>query len=286
MKNKSNQNKELKKQIKKIEKFNKPHKKPNNYVIEKLNENELIKLNSVEKYLTNGYNFEHVLKDINLTINKGEFVVIIGPSGSGKTTLLTILSGLDRPTYGDCLMFNKNTIFLNSKKLTSLRAKHVGYIFQQYGLLGDLTVEDNIKIAIDIDKPLISFKKQQNKPHFNIDNLLDSVGMLEYKKQKASTLSGGQAQRIAICRAIVKNPDILFGDEPTGAIHIDATKQIMNIFQKINQENKTTIVIVTHNEAITHLADRIIRIESGKIKQDFINKNKKSIDEIDWESME
>ncbi|MDE6562974.1 MAG: ABC transporter ATP-binding protein, partial [Malacoplasma sp.] len=257
-----------------IKKLNKKHN-PKNANKPNLSENEIIKLVNVEKYATNGYQFEHILKGIDLTIYKGEFVVIVGPSGSGKTTLLTILSGLDRPSKGDCFMFDKNTITLNQSQLTKLRANHIGYIFQQYGLLQDLSVEDNIKIAANLTKEI------KNKK-FDLDKLLDSVGLLKYKKQKALNLSGGQAQRVAICRALIKNPDILFGDEPTGAIHINATKEIMNIFLDINKKFKTTIIIVTHNDAITQLADRIIRIESGKITQNFKNQRRKTVEEINW----
>lgn len=263
----------VKKLIKEIKKLNRPHK-ASSVSSCNLNENEIIKLANVEKYATNGYQFTHILKGIDLTIYKGEFVVIIGPSGSGKTTLLTILSALDRPSKGDCFMFDKNTITLNQSELTKMRANHVGYIFQQYGLLQNLSVEDNVKIAANITKDAKAKK-------LDLDTLLKSVGLYELKKRQASNLSGGQAQRVAICRALIKNPDILFGDEPTGAVHINATKEIMNIFLKINKTFKTTIIIVTHNNAITQLADRIIKIESGKITQNFKNPNRKTVEEID-----
>lgn len=268
-------NKEHKKKVKEIVKLNKPHKGVNKQE-HKLNDNEIIKLVNVEKYLTNGYSYEHVLKGIDLTIYKGEFVVIVGPSGSGKTTLLTILSALDRPSKGECIMFNKNTIGLSTSKLTKIRAEHVGYIFQQYGLLPDLSVEDNVKIATKI-------KSENRDKNFDINELLQTVGMLEHKDKKASNLSGGQSQRVAICRALVKNPEILFGDEPTGAIHIDAAKQVMKTFADINEKHKTTVVIVTHNNSIVEMADRVIKIDSGKIKENYINKNKKTVDEINWE---
>ena len=269
--------KEAKKKIREIRKMNKPHKSSSTNKNLKLESNEIIKLSNVEKYATNGYQYEHILKGIDLTIYKGEFVVIVGPSGSGKTTLLTILSALDRPSKGDCLMFNNdtNTITLNQSKLTKLRARHVGYIFQQYGLLQDLSVADNIKIAANL-------YKDKNKTNLDLDKLLDSVGLLKHKNQKALNLSGGQAQRVAICRALIKNPDILFGDEPTGAIHVNATKEIMNIFLDINKQFKTTVIIVTHNNAITELADRVIKIESGKVKENYLNKRRKSVEEINW----
>lgn len=264
-----------KKEVKLTKKLNKPHSSEKRIRPKQTFPDDLIILENINKKVTNGYNCEHILKNINLRIKKGEFVVIYGPSGSGKTTLLTIISALDRPTTGMCYMFDKNTISLNESQLTKLRANHVGYIFQQYGLLNDLTVYDNIKLAT-------SLQKDKSKL-LNIDELLKSVGLLEHKNKKASNLSGGQAQRVAICRALVRNPDVLFGDEPTGAIHIDATKQIMDIFCKINQKFKTTIIIVTHNEKILELADHVIKVDSGRIIQDYINPHKKRVEEIQWE---
>lgn len=260
-----------KKLTKWILKNNKPHKgvsknKPTNY-----NE-EVIYLENVNKYVTNGFSNLHILKDINLKIKQGEFVVIYGPSGSGKTTLLTLISALDRPTTGICYLVDSNTLGISEHGLTVFRRKNVGYIFQQYGLLNDLTVYDNIKIAASL---------QKNKSlRIDIDDLLKKVDMDKYKNKKASTLSGGQAQRVAICRAIVKNPKILFGDEPTGAVHVDATKQILQIFKDINKEFNTTIVLVTHNDKILEIASRILKVDNGKITADYYNKNMKSIDEI------
>lgn len=263
-----------KKTIKQIKKWNKKRRTYNkNFPNDK---NVIIKLENVEKYITNGFNYEHILKGIDLSIYKGEFVVIVGPSGSGKTTLLSIISALDRPSKGDCYMFDKNTASLSSSQLTKLRAKHIGYIFQQYGLLDDLTVEDNIKIASKLNK--------QKKP-LDIDQLLKSVELLEHKNKKAIDLSGGQAQRVAICRALVKNPDILFGDEPTGAVHVNATKNIMQVFLDINNKYKTTVVIVTHNNLLTQLASRIIRIENGLIVENYINKNRLGVEQINWTSI-
>lgn len=267
---------ELRLKIRKIKSLNKPHYdekniKPKNYD----KDSDIIVLENVNKHMTNGYSCEHILKDVSLRIKKGEFVVIYGPSGSGKTTLLTLISALDRPSNGICYMFNKNTISLNESQLTKLRSEHVGYIFQQYGLLTDLSVYDNIKLATSL--------QPDKKKLLDIDELLKSVDLLQHKYKKASNLSGGQAQRVAICRALVRNPDILYGDEPTGAIHIDATKQIMNIFCNINQKFKTTVVIVTHNEKILELGDHIIKVDSGRIIEDYINKNKKTVAEILWE---
>ena len=268
--------KELRAQIRKIKSLNKPHKNEKNKKPKNYDKNsDIIVLENVNKLMTNGYSCEHILKDVSLKIKKGEFVVIYGPSGSGKTTLLTLISALDRPSNGICYMFDKNTISLNESQLTKLRSQHVGYIFQQYGLLTDLSVYDNIKLATSL--------QPDKKKLLNIDELLKSVDLFQHKYKKASNLSGGQAQRVAICRALVRNPDILYGDEPTGAIHIDATKQIMNIFCNINQKFKTTIVIVTHNEKILELGDHIIKVDSGRIIEDYINNNKKTVAEISWE---
>ena len=268
--------KELRAQIRKIKSLNKPHKNEKNKKPKNYDKNsDIIVLENVNKLMTNGYSCEHILKDVSLKIKKGEFVVIYGPSGSGKTTLLTLISALDRPSNGVCYMFDKNTISLNESQLTKLRSQHVGYIFQQYGLLTDLSVYDNIKLATSL--------QPNKKKLLNIDELLKSVDLFQHKYKKASNLSGGQAQRVAICRALVRNPDILYGDEPTGAIHIDATKQIMDIFCNINQKFKTTIVIVTHNEKILELGDHIIKVDSGRIIEDYINNNKKTVAEISWE---
>lgn len=268
--------KELRAQIRKIKSLNKPHKNEKNKKPKNYDKNsDIIVLENVNKHMTNGYSCEHILKDVSLKIKKGEFVVIYGPSGSGKTTLLTLISALDRPSNGICYMFDKNTISLNESQLTKLRSQHVGYIFQQYGLLTDLSVYDNIKLATSL--------QPDKKKLLNIDELLKSVDLFQHKYKKASNLSGGQAQRVAICRALVRNPDILYGDEPTGAIHIDATKQIMDIFCNINQKFKTTIVIVTHNEKILELGDHIIKVDSGRIIEDYINNNKKTVAEISWE---
>lgn len=272
----SNQQKQInsdKKLTRWIIKNNKPHKgvskiKPTNY------NNEVIYLENVNKYVTNGYNNLHILKDINLKIKQGEFVVIYGPSGSGKTTLLTLISALDRPTTGICYLVDSNTLGVSEHGLTVFRRKNVGYIFQQYGLLSDLTVYDNIKIASSLQK--------NKEMRIDIDDLLKRVDMYEYRNKKASTLSGGQAQRVAICRAIVKNPKILFGDEPTGAVHVDATRQILQIFKDINKEFNTTIVLVTHNEKILEIASRILKVDDGKITADYYNTKIKTIDEINW----
>lgn len=256
-----------------IIKNNKPHKNEK-IVGTNILHNELIVFKNVNKFVTNGYSNVHILKDINLKIKRGEFVVIYGPSGSGKTTLLSLISALDRPTSGFSYLFGKNTISLSNGQLTLLRKNYVGYIFQQYGLLKELSVYDNVKITQNL--------QMDKRKRLDVNFLLKEVGLLELKNQKASSLSGGQSQRVAICRALVKNPEVLFGDEPTGAVHIDATKQILNIFKNINKSLKTTIILVTHNEKILQIANRVIKVEDGRIVADYQNLNIKNCDEIDW----
>lgn len=271
-----NSKRELKAESKFIRKNNKPHKI--NSQKEHLWNNELIKLINVSKSYTNNYTNYHILHGIDLTIYEKEFVVIYGPSGSGKTTLLSIISGLDRPTTGSSYIVGQNTIRLNESKLTKLRSNYIGYIYQQYGLLDILTVEDNIKVTQGLQK--------DKSKKIDLDELLHYVGLYEHKKKKASQLSGGQSQRVAICRALIKNPKILFGDEPTGAIHIDAAKQIMNLFLKINREYGTTIVIVTHNQNMLKLGDRVIKVQDGKIVENYLNKHRTPVEKISWDDQE
>lgn len=268
--------KESKIESKFIKKNNKPHKIDSNK--DHLWDCELIKLINVSKSYTNNYTNYNILHDINLTIYEKEFVVIYGPSGSGKTTLLSIISALDRPTTGTSYVVGQNTISLNESKLTKLRSNYIGYIYQQYGLLDILTVEDNIKITEGLQK--------DKSKKIDLDELLKYVGLYEHKKKKASQLSGGQSQRVAICRALIKNPKILFGDEPTGAIHIDAAKQIMNLFLKINKEYGTTIVIVTHNQNMLKLGDRVIKVQDGKIVENYLNKHRTPVEKIMWDDQE
>lgn len=272
--------KNIKKEVKAESKFIKRNNKPHKDNVDKTHlwNNELIKLVNASKSYTNNYTNYNILSDINLTIYEKEFVVIYGPSGSGKTTLLSIISALDRPTTGSCYIDGQNTISLNESKLTKLRSKYIGYIYQQYGLLDILTVEDNIKITQGLQK--------DKSKKIDLDELLKYVGLYEHRKKKASQLSGGQSQRVAICRALIKNPTILFGDEPTGAIHIDAAKQIMNLFLKINREYGTTIVIVTHNQNMLQLGDRVIKVQDGKIVENYLNKKRTAVEDITWDKQE
>ncbi|WEK83294.1 MAG: ATP-binding cassette domain-containing protein [Mycoplasma sp.] len=233
----------------------------------------VIELKNVCKYYNNGFLAVKVLQDVNLKIKKGEFVVILGPSGSGKTTLLNIISGMDNATYGDVFIAGENLIDYNQSQLTKFRKNNIGYVFQQYCLLPNLTVKENIQIGQNL---------QPNKSlHINIESILDTIGMSLQKNKYPNELSGGQQQRVSIARSVAKNPNILFGDEPTGAIDEEMSKEIMKLLVKINQEYKTTIIIVTHNPLLAQLATTVVHVGNGTI-QKITHHQPKTVDELNW----
>jgi putative ABC transport system ATP-binding protein len=201
------------------------------------------------------------LKDVNLQIKKGEFVVIVGPSGSGKTTLLNIISGMDRATYGRVIVAGENLINMNNARLTDFRRRNIGYVFQQYALLPNLTVKENIEIGQHLQK--------DKSKRISIDKLLHSLDMYEQRNKFPHELSGGQQQRVSIARSMAKNPNIIFGDEPTGAVDEATSKNILDMFIKLNKQYKTTVVIVTHNQELTKLASTIIQVKDGYAQKTF-----------------
>jgi putative ABC transport system ATP-binding protein len=213
-----------------------------------------------------------VLSNVNLQIKKGEFVVILGPSGSGKTTLLNIISGMDNATFGDTIVAGENLIDYSASKLTLFRRNNIGYVFQQYGLLPNLTVKENIEIGQNL---------QENKSKIiPIDEILKAIGLETQSRKYPNELSGGQQQRVSIARSVAKNPNILFGDEPTGAIDEEMSKNIMNLFVEINKKYHTTIIIVTHNPILAEIATMVINVANGAISNIKINKNPKSVDQL------
>lgn len=232
---------------------------------------QLIKLEGVTKTYLNGKIKTHALVDINLEINEGEFVVILGPSGSGKSTLLNVISGLDRASSGTIFFRDKELTGLSDSEMTRFRRQHLGFIFQQYNLLQNLTVYENIQIGADIGvAPL------------DINTLLTQVGLEKMRHKYPAQLSGGEQQRVSVARSLAKNPAIIFCDEPTGSLDEENSKNILKLLQDLNQQYKKTIVIITHNLGIAEMADKVIKMNSGKIVEVVINQDKKNAQDIFW----
>ena len=236
----------------------------------------VIDFTSLTKYYYNKWLATKVLKGFDLMIKQGEFVVILGPSGSGKTTLLNIMSGMDKATYGKTIVNGNNLIKMSDTELTDFRRDNIGYIFQQYGLLPNLNVRENVEIGWNLQK--------DKSKRLDIDELLKTVGMHEHAEKFPHELSGGQQQRVSVARSMAKNPAIVFGDEPTGAVDEEMSKQILQLFVDINKKFNTTVIIVTHNPIFADLASRVIKVNSGIIAQNYVNKRRKNVDQLDWSS--
>ena len=195
-----------------------------------------------------------VLKDISFGVEKGEICVMLGPSGSGKSTLLNIVGGIESADSGSVRVGEDELEAMNEKKLSGYRRKHLGYIFQSYNLIGNLTVKENIEVGGYLtDDPL------------PLDDLIKKLGLWDHKDKVPNQISGGQQQRTAIGRAMIKNPDILLCDEPTGSLDYSTSKEILKLIEEVNAEYGNTVVMVTHNDAIKNMADRVIRLRDGRI---------------------
>ena len=237
-----------------------------------------------------------VLKGINFEVEKGEICVLLGPSGSGKSTLLNIIGGIDDADLGYVSIDSEKTKDMKEKELTRYRRKHLGYVFQMYNLIPNLNVKENIEVGAYLsDSPL------------DINELLNTLGLYEHRHKLPNQLSGGQQQRTAIGRAIVKNPDILLCDEPTGALDSKATDSLLRLFNRINEDGQTilmvthstskeilkliedvnkkygnTVIMVTHNDAIQNMADRVIKLRDGQIRDNIVNNSKVSAADLEW----
>ena len=208
---------------------------------------------------------------ISFEIDEGEFVVILGPSGAGKSTLLNIIGGMDSATSGSINVFGKEIVGLNDKELTKYRREDIGFVFQFYNLIPNLTVLENVELAGQIVK--------QSKP---AEDILKQVGLEHRMNNFPSQISGGEQQRVAIARAIAKNPQLLLCDEPTGALDYKTGKNILNILKEYCKNEKRTVIIITHNSSIAQAADKVIEIYDAKVKKIFVNQSPKNIDEIEW----
>lgn len=220
-----------------------------------------IELSNVYRTYSNGKVKTNALRKVNLIINKGEILVILGPSGSGKTTLLNCISGLDKPTKGRIKIYKDYISRYNEKALTKFRRKKLGFIFQTYNLLENLNVKQNVAIGASLSKKKV-----------DIDKILEIVDMLPHKNKYMDELSGGEQQRVSIARALAKSPDIMFCDEPTGALDEETGKKVLEALVNINNELGTTMIIITHNPGIATIGDRIIKMNSGEVVEDVKNK--------------
>lgn len=236
-----------------------------------MGEKSFLKISGIRKSFGSGENRTEVLKGIDFEVAKGEFCVLLGPSGSGKSTLLNIIGGIDSPDSGYISINGEKTGDMDEKTLTRYRRKHLGYVFQMYNLIPNLNIKENVETGAYLsDNPM------------NTDEILKGLGLYEHRHKLPNQLSGGQQQRTSIGRAIIKNPDILLCDEPTGALDYNTSKEILKLIESINQKYGNTIIIVTHNDAIKNMADRVITLRDGEIRKNYKNENKISAKELEW----
>lgn len=230
-----------------------------------------LEIKGIKKHFGEGESRVEVLNGIDIEIEKGEICVLLGPSGSGKSTLLNIIGGIDRADEGYISIAGEKTADMNEKRLTQYRRKHLGYVFQMYNLIPNLNIKENIEVGAYLSSnPL------------ETDELLRVLGLYEHRHKLPNQLSGGQQQRTAIGRAIIKNPDILLCDEPTGALDYKTSKEILKLIEKINRKYGNTVIMVTHNDAIKNMADRVIKIRDGMVRKDYRNENKVPAAELEW----
>ena len=230
-----------------------------------------LEISDLKKSFGQGDSRVQVLKGIDLNVEKGEICVLLGPSGSGKSTLLNIIGGIDSPDSGSVSIHGEKMMDMTEKRLTRYRREHLGYVFQMYNLIPNLNIKENIEVGAYLsDRPL------------DIDELLHTLGLYEHRHKLPNQLSGGQQQRTSIGRALVKNPDILLCDEPTGALDYTTSKEILKLIGDVNQKYGNTVIMVTHNDAIKEMADSVVKLRDGKIRKAYRNENKISAEELDW----
>lgn len=230
-----------------------------------------LEIHNLKKSYGDGESRTEVLRGIDFSVAKGEICVLLGPSGSGKSTLLNIIGGIDDADEGYISIEGEKTADMNEKTLTKYRRKHLGYVFQMYNLIPNLNVKENVEVGAYLSDQAL-----------DIDDLLKTLGLYEHRHKLPNQLSGGQQQRTAIGRAIVKNPDILLCDEPTGALDYNTSKEILKLIQEVNQKYGNTVIMVTHNDAIKNMADRVIKLRDGQIRKNYVNETKISAEDLDW----
>lgn len=230
-----------------------------------------MEIKGIKKAYGQGESHAEVLKGIDIEIQKGEICVLLGPSGSGKSTLLNIIGGIDNADEGYISINGEKIADMNEKQLTLYRRKHLGYVFQMYNLIPNLNIKENVEVGAYLsDNPL------------DVDELLNTLGLYEHRHKLPNQLSGGQQQRTAIGRAIVKNPDILLCDEPTGALDYKTSKEILKLIEDVNHKYGNTVLMVTHNGAIESMADRVVKMRDGMVRKNFVNPTKISAMDLEW----
>ena len=232
---------------------------------------EFVKLKDITKVYHMGEVEIRAADNVNFSIKKGEFVVIVGPSGAGKTTVLNILGGMDTATGGTLTVDGKDITAYDSRQLTGYRRDDIGFVFQFYNLIPNLTALENVELALQICKDPLDAKK-----------VLEDVGLGDRLDNFPAQLSGGEQQRVSIARALAKNPKLLLCDEPTGALDYNTGKAILKLLQNMCRERGMTVIVITHNQALAPMADRLIHIKNGQVSHMETNENPMSIDEIEW----
>lgn len=232
---------------------------------------EFLVISDLKKSFGSGEARQEVLRGMDFTVKRGEFCVLLGPSGSGKSTLLNIIGGIDTPDSGFVSINGDKLEDMDEKQLTIYRRKHLGYVFQMYNLIPNLNVKENIEVGAYLsDKPL------------DVEEVITTLGLQDHKYKYPNQLSGGQQQRVSIGRAVVKNPDILMCDEPTGALDYKTSKEILALIEDCNRKYGSTIIMVTHNEAIKYMADHVIKLRDGVVRHNDINDKKIPASELEW----
>jgi len=233
--------------------------------------NHFIEFKNVKKIYKMGEIEIEALAGANFTIDEGEFVIIAGSSGAGKSTILNILGGMDHSSAGTIMVDGTEVSAMNDKELTLFRRNDIGFVFQFYNLVPNLTVQENVELATQICKEPLDIRRT-----------IEAVGLQERKDNFPAQLSGGEQQRVAIARAIAKNPKLLLCDEPTGALDYQTGKQILKLLQDMNREEKMTVIVITHNSALAPIGDKVIHVKSGRIDTVVVNKKPKSVETIEW----
>jgi len=231
----------------------------------------ILKIENLSKYYQMGDVTVKALEDASFEVSKGEFIVILGPSGSGKSTLLNIMGGMDTPSSGNVYFNEELLTSMNDKGLTMYRRNKIGFVFQFYNLMATLTARENVELATEICENSI-----------DIEDVMISIGLGDKIDHFPSQMSGGEQQRVAIARAVAKNPQILLCDEPTGALDFETGISILKVLKDVNLKYKNTVIVITHNSPIAQMADKVIKMRSGKITEIIVNKNPIEPERIEW----